>query len=79
MKDIIKPVAIAIGINLMLPKLVKPFASAKEIKPDNPKDLNFKEKIVHIMVHHEQLPISSSLVVGAIVGLSVFLGKKIKL
>ena len=78
MKNIIKPVAIAVGINLILPKIVKPFATQKEIKPTNPKELNFKEKLVHIMVHHEQLPISSSLVVGAVVGLSILISNKIK-
>tara|TARA_Y100001937_G_C7094518_1_gene319471 strand:- start:1043 stop:1282 length:240 start_codon:yes stop_codon:yes gene_type:complete len=79
MKDLIKPIAIGVAINLVLPKIVKPFATPEEIKPNNPKDLTFKGKLVHIMVHHEQLPISSSLVVGAVVGLSVFLSKKIKI
>ena len=77
MNDLIKPIAIGVGINLILPKIVKPFATPEEIKPKNPKDLNFKGKLVHIMVHHEQLPISSSLVVAAVVGLSVYLAKKI--
>lgn len=78
MKDLIKPMLIGVAINLILPKVVKPFATPEEIKPSNPKDLNFKGKLVHIMVHHEQLPISSSLVVGVVVGLSVFLSKKIQ-
>jgi|TARA_R110000823_G_scaffold109823_1_gene229536 hypothetical protein len=76
MKELIKPIAIGVAINLILPKIVRPFASPEEVKPANVKDLNMKQKLVHLMVHHEQLPISSSLVVGAIVGLSVYLGKK---
>jgi len=33
---------------------------------------------VHMMVHHAQVPISSSIIVGTIVGLSVYLAGKIK-
>jgi len=77
MKELIKPIAIGVAINLILPQIVKPFASPKEIKPDDVKQLNFKEKVVHVMVHHEQLPIATSLIVGTLVGLSVYLSKKI--
>ncbi len=79
MKDLIKPIAIGIGINLVLPQLVKPIATPEEIKPPtgNAKDLNMKQQLVHMMVHHSQVPISSSIIVGAIVGLSVYLSKKI--
>jgi len=31
-----------------------------------------------MMVHHGQVPLSSSIIVGAIVGLSVFISSKIK-
>jgi len=79
MKELIKPVAIAVSINLVLPQIVKPFASPEEIKPPtgNAKDLTFKEQLVHMMVHHSQVPLSSSIIVGTIVGLSVFLSKKL--
>mgnify|MGYP003114173725 CR=1 FL=1 len=79
MKDLIKPIAIGVGINLILPQVVKPFATKEEIKPPtgNAKDLNMKQQLVHMMVHHSQVPISSSIIVGAIVGLSVYLSKKI--
>ena len=79
MKDLIKPIMIGVGINLVLPQIVKPIATPDEIKPPtgNAKDLSFKSQLVHIMVHHTQVPISSSIIVGAIVGLSVYLAKKI--
>tara|TARA_Y100001937_G_C7130102_1_gene336867 strand:- start:99 stop:338 length:240 start_codon:yes stop_codon:yes gene_type:complete len=79
MKELIKPVAIGIAINLILPKVVRPFATKDEIKPPtgNAKDLSFKSQLVHMMVHHNQVPISSSIIVGTIVGLSVYLSKKI--
>ena len=76
-KDIYKIIGIAVAINIVLPRIVKHFASDKEIKPDNPKNLTFKEKIVHILVHHDQLPISSSLVVAIIFLLSIYIAKKI--
>ena len=79
MKELIKPIAIGVAINLILPKIVKPFATPEEIKPptSNAKDLNFKQQLVHMMVHHNQVPVSSSIIVGTIVGLSVYLSKKI--
>jgi len=78
MKELIKPILIGVGINLVLPQIVKPMASPEEIKPPtgNAADLNMKQQLVHMMVHHSQVPISSSIIVGAIVGLSVYLSKK---
>jgi len=80
MKEIIKPIMIGVAINLVLPKVVTPFATPDEIKPPtgNAKDLNMKQQLVHMMVHHGQVPLSSSIIVGTIVGLSVFLASKIK-
>tara|TARA_B100001057_G_scaffold500373_1_gene615069 strand:+ start:8596 stop:8835 length:240 start_codon:yes stop_codon:yes gene_type:complete len=79
MNKLIKPIAIGVGINLILPMVVKPFATAEEIKPPtgNAKDLSFKSQLVHMMVHHAQVPFSSSIIVGTIVGLSVYLSEKI--
>jgi hypothetical protein len=80
MNKLIKPILIGVAINLALPKIVSPFASAEEKKPPtgNAKDLNFKQQLVHMMVHHGQVPLSSSIIVGTIVGLSVFISSKIK-
>lgn len=80
MKELIKPVMIGVGINLVLPMIVKPFATPEEIKPPtgNASDLNMKQQLVHMMVHHAQVPVSSSIIVGTIVGLSVYLAGKIK-
>lgn len=80
MKEFIKPIAIAVAINLALPKIVTPFATPEEIKPPtgNAKDLDFKQQLVHMMVHHGQVPLSSSIIVGSIVGLTLFISSKIK-
>jgi len=78
-KQLVKIVGIGVAINLILPMVVKPFATEDEIKPPtgNAGDLTMKEQLVHMMVHHSQVPISSSIIVGAIVGLSYYLSKKI--
>ena len=80
MKELIKPIMIGVGINLLLPKIISPMATPEEIKPPtgNAKDLDMKQQLVHMMVHHGQVPISSSIIVGVIVGLSVYLAGKIK-
>ena len=80
MKQLLKPVMIGVAINLVLPMIVKPFATPDEIKPPtgNAKDLNMKQQLIHMMVHHAQVPVSSSIIVGTIVGLSVFIAGKIK-
>jgi len=80
MKELIKPIMIGVAINLALPQIVKPFATEDEIKPPtgNAKDLDFKQQLVHMMVHHGQVPFSSSIIVGCIVGLTFYLKNKIK-
>ena len=80
MNNITKPVMIGVAINLVLPKIVSPMATPEEIKPPtgNAGDLNMKQQLVHMMVHHGQVPVSSSIIVGVIVGLSVYLAGKIK-
>ena len=80
MKQLLKPLMIGVAINIVLPMIVKPFATPDEIKPPtgNAKDLNMKQQLIHMMVHHAQVPVSSSIIVGTIVGLSVFISGKIK-
>jgi hypothetical protein len=71
---------VGVAINLVLPKIVTPFATPDEIKPPtgNAKDLELKQQLVHMLVHHGQVPLSSSIIVGTLVGLSVYLATKIK-
>lgn len=80
MNPLIKPIIIAVGINIILPQIVKPFATPEEIKPPtgNAKDLDFKQQLVHMLVHHAQVPLSSSVIVGSIVGLTFYLSNKLK-
>ena len=69
--------AILLGIilNLVLPMVLKSFASEEEIKPPNgAASLSYKGQFMHMMVHHNQVQIMSSLIIALIVGLSVYLG-----
>tara|TARA_B100000003_G_scaffold190399_1_gene188422 strand:- start:1638 stop:1901 length:264 start_codon:yes stop_codon:yes gene_type:complete len=70
-------VMVGIVINLILPILAKPFATQEEIKPPNgAANLSFKGQIMHMLVHHAQVPLTSSIIIAVIVGLSITLGKK---
>ena len=71
-KIIICSVVIAVLINIFLPMILAPLANKNEKKPTKgAKNLNFKEQIMHMMVHHNNVPITSTLIVAVVVGLSV--------
>lgn len=68
-----------LALNLLLPLLLKPLATPDEVKPpEGAASLSYKGQFMHMMVHHNQVPLMSSLIVMLIVGLSVFLGYKLK-
>lgn len=72
-KQVIKSVMIAVLINIVLPYVMKPFATKSEIKPPNgAHNLSFKEQLMHMFVHHAQVPLTSSIIVAVIVSLSVY-------
>jgi len=72
-KQIKKAVMVAVIINLVLPYMLKPFATKNEIKPPNgAHNLSFKEQLMHMFVHHAQVPLTSSIIVAIIVALSVY-------
>ena len=74
-KLIICSVIIGILINLILPQIVKPFATNDEISPPNgAENLSFKSQLIHMLVHHAQVPLTSTIIVAVIVLLSVLLG-----
>ena len=76
--NISKCVTIAVVINLVLPQVLKPFATKEQIKPpQGAQNLPFLDQLMHMFVHHAQVPLSSSLIVAVIVGLSVYLTGKI--
>tara|TARA_B110000285_G_scaffold121404_1_gene137256 strand:- start:6804 stop:7064 length:261 start_codon:yes stop_codon:yes gene_type:complete len=67
-------IAVAVVINLTLPQLVKLVATENQKNPTDMKTLSFFDKIMHMFVHHANTPLTSSLIVAVIVGLSVCLG-----
>ena len=70
----------AVVLNLVLPMVAKPFATKDEIKPPNGADkLSFKSQVMHMLVHHAQVPLTSSLIIVLIVSLSITLGYRFKI
>ena len=71
-------VLVGIIVNIILPHILKPFASNEEIKPPNgASKLSFKGQIMHMFVHHAQVPLTSSIIVAIIVFVSLIGGKLI--
>ena len=71
------PIVISILINILLPLLIKPFANKIQISPPNgAASLKFFDQVMHMFVHHAQVPIASSLIVAIIVAASIHLNKK---
>ena len=76
-KLLVHVVIIAIILNLILPYIASIFATSAEIKPPTgAANLSFKGQLMHMLVHHNQVPISSSVIVGLIVALSVTLAQR---
>ena len=76
---ILKACIVGIILNLVLPFILKPFATPQEIKPPNgAASLSYKSQFMHMMVHHNQVPFMSSLIIALIVGLSVFFALLVK-
>lgn len=75
---LIQAILVSIIINLLLPQMVKPFATPQQIKPPNgAENLSFPDQIMHMLVHHGQVPLTSSLIVALVVGLSICVAKKL--
>jgi|TARA_Y100000768_G_scaffold384022_1_gene367265 hypothetical protein len=75
---VLKSVGFAVFLNLVLPFFLRPFATDEEKMPPNGAgSLDYKGQFMHMMVHHNQVPLMSSFIVGLIVGLSVFFSQKI--
>jgi hypothetical protein len=69
---------IGILINLIVPKILNNFATPEQIKPPNGAiKLNLFDQIMHMFVHHNQVPFSSSIIISIIIGLSLLLSKLI--
>lgn len=69
-----KSVLVGVVLNIVLSFALSPFASKDEIKPPNgAQKLPFLSQIMHMLVHHKQVLLTSSIIVAAVVAISVFL------
>ena len=71
---------LGIVLNIILSYSFFPLATKEEIKPPNgAENLTFKSQIMHMLVHHSQVPLTSSLIIVLIVSLSMVLGYRFKI
>ena len=74
----LKTAIIGVILNIALSYLFSPFASSEEIKPPNGADkLSFKSQFMHMLVHHKQVVLSSSLIIALLCGLSCWIACRI--
>lgn len=77
-KIILYAVLLAVVLNIVLPLVLKPFATEEEHKPSNgAASLSLKGQFMHMMVHHNQVILTSSAIVGLIVAISVAVALKL--
>ena len=73
---LIYSVLVGVLVNLILPRLLTPYATQDEIKPPNgASNLSFKSQLMHMFVHHAQVEFTSSLIVAIIVFVSMVGGR----
>ena len=74
----IKAALVGVILNIVLALVASPFATKEEIMPPKgASSLNFKSQIMHMLVHHNQVMLTSSLIVALLVGLSVCIAQKL--
>lgn len=74
----IKTAIIGVILNVGLSLALSPFATKDEIKPPNgAAKLSFKSQIMHMLVHHKQVILTSSLIVALVSGISCWIACRI--
>ena len=72
-------IVFSVILNIVLPMVLTPFATEEEKMPKGGAvSLDPKGQFMHMLVHHGQVPVVSSVIVALIVVLAIFLGYKIK-
>lgn len=70
------PIIIAVVINLVLPQIVKQVATdTQKDPPAGAASLNYFDQLVHMFVHHAEVPITSSIIIAVIVLASILLSQ----
>lgn len=74
-----KTVFFAVLLNIVLSTIAVQYASKDEVKPSNGvTNLSFKSQIMHMLVHHQQVLFSSSILIGILVYLSMYISYSIR-
>ncbi len=70
----LKSALVGVILNIVLSYSLSPFATAEEVKPPNgASNLSFKSQVMHMLVHHKQVMLTSSLIVALLAGISCFI------
>ena len=70
----LKAAVIGVILNVLLSYALSPFATEDEVKPPNgAENLSFKSQIMHMLYHHKQVILTSSIIVAVVVGISCWL------
>lgn len=73
---LLKSVMVGVLINLFFPHILKKYITYDEISPPTPVDaLPIKNQIMHMIYHHNLVPLSSSLIIATIIILSVYIAQ----
>ena len=74
----LKAAIIGVVLNIVFSYALSPFATKDEIKPPNgAENLSFKSQIMHMLVHHKHVMLTSSLIVALLAGISCFIACRI--
>jgi hypothetical protein len=72
---VLNAVFMAVVLNVVLSCVLSRFATEDEIDPPGcPSKLPLKSQFMHMMVHHKKVMVMSSMIVGLVTGLAVYLG-----
>tara|TARA_A100001015_G_scaffold249612_1_gene287616 strand:- start:4461 stop:4703 length:243 start_codon:yes stop_codon:yes gene_type:complete len=74
----LKTAVIGLILNVVLSFALAPFATREETKPPNgPSKLSFKSQVMHMLVHHKHVIVSSSVIVALVAGLACYIACRI--
>ena len=77
MKSSVKSALVAVFLNIVLSVGISPFATSQQIKPPNgAENLDYFSQIIHMLVHHKQVLLISSLIIFVIVFLAVEISQR---
>jgi len=77
MNTSVKSALVGVFLNIVLSLGLSPFATSQQIKPPNgAANLDLFSQIMHMLVHHKQVLLVSSLIIFVLVYLSVEISKQ---